>query len=177
MRRRRVTLREKLKYLREIEAIHRLSAKVLPPKGTTWERIADQHLERALGLEVEDEPEPFRIKAGQSHGAQDRRTAQIIERTLRSGLIHPDVLRHYHNKGVSSIAKPRSRPVYPVPPRHDHTPDVISLTEHYDDLEPPHGHLQGFGFVPKSHEVATHVSLESETPISDIPAEKDPGYH
>ena len=52
MRRREITLEEKLKYLREIENIHRLSKKVLPPKGTTWARIADKHLKRALGMPI-----------------------------------------------------------------------------------------------------------------------------
>ena len=41
--RREISLDQKLKYLREIENIHRLSKKVLPPKGTTWARIADKH--------------------------------------------------------------------------------------------------------------------------------------
>ena len=39
-RRREVSLDEKLRYLREIESIHRLSKKVLPPQGTTWAKIA-----------------------------------------------------------------------------------------------------------------------------------------
>ena len=37
------------------------------------------------------------------------------------------------------------------------------------DLHYPAGHLQGFGFVPKSHEVASHVQLEdSVRPVTDV---------
>ena len=54
--RREITLDEKLRYLREIENIHRLSKKVRPPQGTTWARIADKHLQRALGMPVQEPP-------------------------------------------------------------------------------------------------------------------------
>ena len=47
---------------------------------------------------------------------------------------------------------------------------MIHYVQHgSSDLEYPHGHLQGFGFVPKSHEVASHVQLEdSVRPVTDV---------
>ena len=50
-----ISLDEKMRYLREIENIHRLSKKVLPPQGTTWAQIADKHLQKALGLPVKEQ--------------------------------------------------------------------------------------------------------------------------
>ena len=44
------------------ESIHRLSKKVLPPKGTTWARIADKLLRKALGMPVEEPPEALNLR-------------------------------------------------------------------------------------------------------------------
>ena len=175
---RRVSMEEKLRYMREVENIYRLSKKVLPPKGTTWAAIADQHLHKALGLDVREPVEPMRIKQGQSHGSQDRTTARMVERTLRNGVMHPDILMHYQHKAPSTIAKQRPRRFYPRPERVDHQPDVMHMVQHGIDLEPPSGHLQGFGFVPKGHADASHVPLEpAGAAESTVPTAGPPGYH
>ena len=163
--RREVSLDEKLRYLREIESIHRLSKKVLPPKGTTWARIADRHLQKALGLPIEGAPETLNVKAGKHMHQHSPRTARVIERTLRNGLVHPDVLHSYRDgtpggKRKAYFSRPR-----PLPD----TPRVQHVVQHgSSDLVYPHGHLQGFGFVPGDHQVASHVQLEdSVRPATD----------
>ena len=166
-RRRAVSLDEKLRYLREIENIHRLSKKVLPPPGTTWARIADKHLQRALGMPLQGERTAFDVRRGRHMHQHSPRTARVVERTLRNGVIHPDALHSYRNDGITK-GKARQFRQRIAPKQYDQ--DVIHYVQHGStDLEYPHGHLQGFGFVPRSHEVVSHVKLEdSVRPVSDV---------
>ena len=166
MPRREITLEQKLKYLREIENIHRLSKKVLPPKGTTWARIADKHLQRALGMPIRESAEQLYVRPdGQMH-EHSPRTARVIERTLRNGMLHPDVLHSFRDNRTSE-GKPRQ--FFDRPARAHDDMDVVHYVQHgSQDLVYPHGHLQGFGFVPSTHEVASHVQLEdSVRPVSE----------
>ena len=165
-RRREISLDEKLRYLREIENIHRLSKKVLPPAGTTWARIADKHLQRALGLPLSAPPEALNLQKNKYMHEHSPRSARVIERTLRNGVFHPDVL-HSYRKDRSERDAPKqffSRPA----PKHDDQ-EVIHYIQHgASDLVYPHGHLQGFGFVPSDHQAASHVQLEdSVRPVTD----------
>ena len=155
---REISLDEKLRYLKEVESIHRLSKKVLPPKGTTWARIADQLLRKALGMPVEEPPEALNLRRGRQMHHHSPRTARVIERTLRNGVIHPDVLHSYRN---DKIMRGREYPFYDSPAPRADTPDVIHYVQHgSSDLSYPHGHMQGYGFVPSEHHVASHVQLE-----------------
>ena len=90
-----ITLEQKMRYLREIESIERLSKKVLPPKGKTWAQIADQHLKRALGAPVITGRESITVRQGRMHHLHSPRSARIVERTLNNGVFHPDLLHHY----------------------------------------------------------------------------------
>ena len=104
MQRREISLDEKLRYLKEIESIHRLSKKVLPPAGTTWARIADKHLKRALGMQIEEPAEALNMRRGRQMHQHSPRTARVIERTLRNGVIHPDVLHSYRNDARQRVS-------------------------------------------------------------------------
>ena len=172
-----ITLDQKIRYLREIENIHRLSKKVLPPKGKTWAQIADQHLHRALGLPIAAAPVSLNVRQGRMHHLHSPRTARVVERTLKNGILHPDLLHHYRGDNVQTVND--SKPfVYNAPQPKLDTPDVIHYVQHGTDLGYPQGHLQGFGFVPMSHEVASHVQLESAgEPESVVPTAAGPAYH
>ena len=80
---------------------------------------------------------------------------------------HPDALHSFRNDGVT---RGKARQFQRTIPRKHDDQDVIHYVQHgSSDLEYPHGHLQGFGFVPKSHEVASHVQLEdSVRPVTDV---------
>ena len=157
--RREVSLDEKLRYLREVENIHRLSKKVLPPQGTTWARIADKHLQRALGMPLQGERTAFDVRRGRHMHQHSPRTARVVERTLRNGVIHPDALHSYRNDGITK-GKARQFRQRIAPKQYDQ--DVIHYVQHGStDLEYPHGHLQGFGFVPRQHEINSHVKLKT----------------
>ena len=164
---REISLEEKLRYLKEIESIHRLSKKVLPPKGTTWARVADKLLKKALGMPIEEPAEALHMQTGRQMHQHSPRTARVIERTLRNGVIHPDVLHSYRN---DKITQGRAFPYYDKPEPRADAPDVIHYVQHGStDLAYPHGHMQGYGFVPSEHQVASHVQLEdSVRPATDV---------
>jgi hypothetical protein len=158
-----ISLETKLKALREVESIYRLSKKWqrLTPdeKRPNWERIADAILKKALGTPVRARPVGLHIRRSQQHHAHSPRSARAIERTLQNGIVHPDVLHSYRNDKVEHgstrvrYEKPRARPDTPV-------------AQHYvqhgaRDIEYPSGHMQGYGFVPRNHEGASHIQLES----------------
>ena len=127
--RREVSLDEKLRYLKEIESIHRLSKKVLPPEGTTWARIADKHLQRALGMPIAEGPTQFDVKPGMHMHQHDPRTARVVERTLRNGVIHPHALHSFRNDGV---LPGRVRHWKPELPRYADDHDVGLLVPVFD---------------------------------------------
>ena len=162
-----ISLEEKLRYLKEIESIHRLSKKVLPPAGTTWARIADRHLKKALGMPVRESPETLNVQRSKHMHQHSPRTARVVERTLRNGIVHPDVLHSYRN---DKITPGREFPFYEKKAPRPDTPNVQHFVQHgSSDLSYPHGHMQGYGFVPTEHQVASHVQLEgSVRPITDV---------
>jgi len=174
-----ITLEQKMRYLREIESIHRLSKKVLPPKGKTWAQIADQHLRRALGAPVITGRESINVRQGRLHHLHSPRSARIVERTLKNGVFHPDLLHHYRGDNVQTV---RDEPQfdYRKPAMTADTPDVMHYIHHgATDIDYPDGHLQGFGFVPSTHNVASHVQLEQAgEPGSIVPtSSQGPAYH
>ena len=135
-----ISLRQKLKALKEVENIYRLSKKALPPQGTTWARVADKVLRKALGEPIEEAPESLNVtEDGQMH-QHSPRTARIVERTLRNGIVHPDVLHSYRNDKVEQgstrvrYEKPLARP--------DSMPVQHYVQHGGTDLEYPSGHLQ-----------------------------------
>ena len=177
-----ISLEQKLRYLREVESVHRLSKKMLPPQGTTWSRIADGILRKALGKPVQGEPETINIRRNGHMHHHSPRTARLLERTFRNGIVHPDILHSFRNDGTqrTQVDGHYGRPyagdaaatVNAVPRQRKralaHTPDVVHYVQHgSSDLHYPDGHLQGYGFVPGDHEAASHVQLESPVPTND----------
>ena len=80
-------------------------------------------------------------------------------RGLRNGVVHPDALHAYSCGHVlEGRDRPTRRRVRPAP----QDPPAQHFVQHgATDLHYPSGHLQGFGFVARQHEVASHVRLES----------------
>ncbi len=164
-----ITLEEKLRYMREVESIHRLSKTTRPPEGKTWSQVADAVLKKALGMPVQERPRSFDVTDRQHH-EHSPRTARVIERTLRNGIVHPDVLHSYRGDFAPLQDQERTtRHSGGLEPVAD-TPNVMHYVQHVSsDLQYPDGHLQGYGFVPGSHEVASHVQLEqSVRPATDV---------
>ena len=158
-----ISLETKLKALREVESIYRLSKKWqrLTPdeKRPNWERIADAILKKALGTPVQARPAGLNVQRGRQHHTHSPRSAHVIERTLRNGVVHPDVLHSYRNDKVEHGS---TRVRYEKPTPRAHSLPAQHFVQHGgSDLQYPSGHLQGYGFVPRNHEAASHVQLES----------------
>ena len=153
-----ITLEQKLRYLREIENIHRLSKKVLPPAGTTWARIADKHLQRALGMPIAEPRTQFDVKPGMHMHQHDPRTARVVERTLRNGLIHPDAL-HSFVHGRERLPEPdvQALPYDDLEDLPDFDLHVLDTTYNYE--HPSHLDVRRGEYVSKMHQPAGHTSL------------------
>ena len=157
-----ISLEQKMRYLKEVENIYRLGRKAKAPRGKSWAQIADTRLRHVLALPIKEAAaEPLVVRPGGLHHQHSPRSARIIERTLKNGHVPPHILNSYR-EGVQSGGKfkfkPRVEKLRPddLPVRH--------LVQHGDsDLHYPHGHMQGLGFVPRTHEVATHVRLKTGT--------------
>ena len=174
MQQRDITLEQKLKYLQEVESIYRLSKKVLPPKGKTWKQVADQILRKALGAPVVNKTDSINVTKGRQMHLHSPRTARMVERTLKSEM-HPDLLHSYRGDNVS-ITNRKMQPVRELRMPTADQPDVMHVVQHgATDVQYPGGHMQGFGFVPRTHEVAAHVQVEQKAQGS-VPA-ATPAYH
>ena len=158
MRGKTITLEQKMRYLKEVENIHALGKKVRPPAGKSWSDIADARMRHVMGLPLQEkQAEPLRIKRGRMHHEHSPRRARIIERTLKNGILPPAVLQSWTGEAST-------RPFRYVPPVErlrydDHS--VQHFVQHSADLHYPAGHLQGFGFVPRQHEINSHVKLKT----------------
>ena len=92
-----ITLDQKLKYLKEVEGIHALSRKVRPPAGKSWRDIADARFRHVMGQPIlEPQASPMQVRSGKLHHEHDARSARLIERTLKTGIVPDHVLHSYH---------------------------------------------------------------------------------
>ena len=174
MQREEITLEQKRRYLKEIDSIHALSKKVLPPRGKTWSEIADARFRKVMNMPVKLQvDDPIVVENGLRHDQHSPRSARLIERTLKSGLYHPDILHHYYTGAVKpqkkgellfvprSYPRKRSEPAPVVEPlRHDDL-RVQNVIQHNFDIEYPSGHMQGEGFVPRMHTFNSHVPIQT----------------
>jgi len=159
-----ITLEQKLRYLKEVDSIHALGRKVKPPRGKSWSDIAEARLRHVMGLPIrEPAAEPMQLKGGGMHHEHSPRSARIIERTLKTGMMSPEVLRSYHTGEETRDTRFRFADVY-VPKEMLRRDDarVQHFVQHIgsdSDLDYPHGHMQGEGFVPRHHDINSHIAI------------------
>ena len=157
-----ITLEQKLRYLKEVDSIHALGKKVKPPAGKSWSDIADARMRHVMGLPIQEPvADPLRLKRGGMHHEHSPRSARLIERTLKTGMLPPQVLQSYHTGERTRESRFKFRNVL-----HDNEglrrddARVQHFVQHVaSDLDYPHGHMQGQGFVPRHHGVNSHVPL------------------
>ena len=158
-----ITVEQKLRYLQEIENIHRLGKKAKPPQGKSWEQVADAALRRVLRMPLKEvSGHQLDVRPGALHHEHSPRSSRLIERTLKTNLIHADVLHSYRdNRTTHDGAR---KPHYDLEmPRPDEKRAVVSTQHGSTDLHYPAGHLQGYGFVPGQHQVNSHVQLQQRS--------------
>ena len=98
-----LTVEQKMKAMREVQEIYALGKKWrrnLPDeKRPDFEGMADRIMSRALGLPTIEGPRGTRepIYEAAHMSLQDPRTAALVERTLKNGMYHPDVLHSFQS--------------------------------------------------------------------------------
>ena len=70
-----------------------------------FQRAAQEILKRALGHKTARNEQPLNIHGGLMH-EHEPREARLIERTLRAGIIHPDVLHSFQHDIVTNDPEP-----------------------------------------------------------------------
>ena len=86
-----------------------------------FQRAAQEILRRALGHKTARNEKPLDIHGGLMH-EHEPREARLIERTLKAGLIHPDVLHSFQHDIVT--ANPEQEPVEYDPGDDPELPDI-----------------------------------------------------
>ena len=124
---------------REAQQILRLNEKwqeLMPgERKPNFERAAQEILRRALGHKVRRNEEPLNIHGGLAH-EHGPREARLIERYLRSGTVHPDVLHSFQHDIVTKGPDPA--PARASVALHPDDPDIeVYLQDHSDTIDYP----------------------------------------
>ena len=169
-----ITLEQKLAAMREVQRIYALAQKwrpVMPnQKRPNFEAQADAVLKRAMNAQIVGRAAPLDIRDGKLMHEHDPRTARIIERTLRNGIVHPDVLHSFQSGRI------KQPPAYPDHRIHElpHDPDLTDFNlyiQHSDqDLHYPSHFVPGHGFVPRTHVEPSHKELEQVADSNTVPS-------
>ena len=162
----------KLKALREVEQIYRLSKKwtrnMPDEKRPNFERMADTVFRKAMESDARGATMPVNVRAGRHMHEHDERSARLIERTLKTGEYGPDALHSFQS---GRVLQSKRRQHYRKPTRQAGDVRVRHVVQHPAvDIQYPHGHLQGAGFVPSMHETPPLRSLKP-APGQAAPAE------
>ena len=104
-----------------------------------FQRAAQEILKRALGHKTSRNEQPLKIHGGLMH-EHEPREARLIERTLRAGVIHPDVLHSFQHDIVTVDPEPESveydigeDPELPDIEVYSHDPSrTIDYPSHYE---------------------------------------------
>jgi hypothetical protein len=167
-----LTVEQKMKAMREVQEIYALGKKWrrnLPDeKRPDFEGMADRIMSRALGLPtLQAEPrEPVYEAAHMS--MQDPRTAALVERTLKNGMYHPDVLHSFQSDRTTHRAEPpRPMRVNTVGLPDPHLFMESAGAMHIHPSHESRGGPDGDHFVPSMHE---HDSMQ-ELSMPNVPAQ------
>lgn len=153
---------EKHKAYREAESILALGKKwqALVPgeRRPNFERAAAEVLRRALKHTVVNREQPLNISNRLMH-QHPPREARLIERTLRNGIMHPDILHSFQHDRRTRRPMPL-RPASMGPDPED-LPDfdlhVLDTTYNYE--HPSHLDVRRGEYVSKMHQPAGHTPL------------------
>ena len=159
-----ITLERKMKAMREVQRIYDLAKKWQRPVGHTgkmpnFSAMADSVMRKAMRAEVVGDRMPLNIRDGKLMHEHDSRTARVIERTLKNGIIHPDVLHSFQSGRTKQPARQYhqiGRDLAPDP----NLVDFDLFVQHSDtDLQYPSHFVPGEGFIPRTHVHESHTQL------------------
>jgi len=170
-----ITLEDKLKAMQEVQRIHALAKtwrSVMPnQKRPNFEAAADAVMRRAMNAQVVGRELPLEIQDGRMMHEHEPRTARILERTLRNGIIHPDVLHSFQSgRTKRGRVKFRSQRL----PHDPNLPRVNLYVQHSDaDLHYPSHFEPNKGFMPKTHVHPSHIQLEQAAEGDTVSTARD----
>jgi len=148
---------------REAQQILRLDEKwqeLMPgERKPNFQRAAQEILRRALGHTTQRNEEPLNIHGGLMH-EHGPREARLLERTLRAGVVHPDVLHSFQHNITKKAPGGYPRP----PPRASDDPDLPDFDLYVHDAGQtigPAGHYEPGKdvFHASEHEPDSHVPM------------------
>ena len=160
---------EQQRAFREAREIMKLGEKwqeLMPgEKRPNFERAAKEVLRRALGHQVVKNKEPLQILEGGLMHEHKPREAHLIERFLRSGTVHPDVLHSFVHGDVHADPEKLAQPELDD---MDDLPDFDVFVQHTDDLHYPGHWHPGKGEFQSGH-TDPHVSQAPRVVEKQIP--------
>ena len=180
-----LTVEQKMKAMREVQEVYALGKKWrrnLPDeKRPDFEGMADRIMSRALGLPTIEGPRSTRepIYEAAHMSLQDPRTAALVERTLKNGMYHPDVLHSFQSDRTTVHAEP-PRPMnvntagLPDPHLFVEMPGVM----HVHPSHQSRGGPDGDHFVPSVHEHESSFELSMPSaPAQGVITNATPDTH
>ena len=161
---------EQQRALREAREIMKLGEKwqqLMPgEKRPNFERAAREVLRRALGHQVVKNQEALDIHGGLMHEHQPRE-AHLLERYLKSGTVHPDVMHSFVHGDVYTDPEPPAQP--PVSDMSDLPEFEVYVQHSHDLIYPGHYHV-GRGEYQEGHtdphETHANRLVEKQVPES-----------
>jgi hypothetical protein len=153
---------------REAQQILRLSEKwqeLMPgERKPNFARAAQEILRRALGHQTKRNEAPLDLHGGLMHEHKPRE-ARLIERYLRSGTVHPDVLHSFqHNRTTNDPD--------PLPVSYDlgHDPDLPDFDLYVQDTTEDHDYPSHYEVGAKRFHSSMHVEPPFQELKSQVPA-------
>ena len=133
-----------------------------------FEGAAERVFRRAMNKGVRVTGKPLNIREGKLKHEHDAHEARILERTLKTGLIHPDVLHSFVHDRRSLPRQDAARPK-PVGPGPRDAPRTKLYIRHFDANPhyPSHRSSRG-GYTPSMLQHAMHVQL-AQPKVESVP--------
>ena len=157
---------EKRDAYREAQQILRLSKKwqeLMPgERKPNFHRAAQEILKRALGHTTRRNEEALDVHGGLMH-EHGPREARLIERTLRAGVVHPDVLHSFRDDRITSDPRPDKPYLKPIVVDDPELPDFdLYIHDHGQTIVPPSHYEPGADiFHPNEFEPDSHVEMSA----------------
>ena len=173
-----ISIDQRIKALDEARSILALGKKwqrtVAGERRPDFEGAAERIFRRALKQAPLATGQPLKIRDGKLMHQHDAHEARVLERTLKNGLIHPDVRHSFvHNRTLrpkQDVARPKLGPAPRDAPRSKLFIQHFDVDPHY----PSHRSNQT-GYAPSMSSHPTHVRL-AQPPVESVPTNAERGF-
>ena len=177
MPRRKITREERDRAIKEADSILRLGKKwqrnTPNERRPNFEAAAATILRRTIGSKVvSGKKQPMQIKPDSLQHQHNEREARLLERTLKTGTLPPEVLHSFQTGRARKAAEPLQVDRGPDP---DHLPDFeLYMQDHVHNLGAP-GHYDIRAQRFQGHMHAPHSTRQQRIVPSVMPQVQIPG--